>query len=254
MGTANGATHLIDGSFDGLLTSVFVAYESRRFPERIYARDEYQLDFTRAPIDICTDAAKADRVQAGIMRRLGEEAFSNVWASFLSDDRERFTKIFRFLSFGFTAGRVACAQLAEPVVIDVFELARRVSREKERMLGFLRFSAMADGIQYAEIAPACNQLPFLAPHFADRMPDSPFVIHDTRRRIAAIYDAKEICYVETGAAAPAKSLSEDERMFRELWRGFFNAIAVKERRNPKLQRSLMPKRYWSGMTEHHATV
>ena len=252
MAPASGAscTYLFDGSFDGFLTSVFEAYRSGLFPERIYASDDYQLDLARAPVDIATDAGKSARVQAGIARRLGGDAFDNVWTAFLSDDRERHTKIFRFLALGFEAGRKACSQLAEPAVMDVYELARRVSRETNRMVGFLRFSAMEGGVQYAAIAPACNQLPCLAPHFADRMPDTPFVIHDTRRRIAAIYDTKGICYAETGPASPPMAFSEDESAFRALWRGFYEAIAIKERRNPKLQRSLMPKRYWKDMAEH----
>jgi probable DNA metabolism protein len=246
-----GSTHLIDGSFDGLLTSVFDAYESKRFPERIYESGDYQQDLTRTPADIRTDAAKAARVQAGIMRRIGGEAFDQVWMAYLSDDRERFIKVFRYLALGFMIGRKALGNLTEPAIMDVFELARRVGRETNHMLGFLRFSVMDDGVQYAAIAPACNQTPCLAPHFAGRMPDIPFVIHDTRRRIAAIYDTKDIAYADTGGVSPVKGFSEDERAFRELWRCFYGAIAIKERINPKLQRSLMPKRYWKNMTEHN---
>ena len=251
LGAGSGVAHLIDGSFDGLLTSVFDAYASKRFPKRIYERGEYQLDLALEPIDILTDPAKADRVQAGIIRRLGGEAFDHVWEAFLSDDCERFTKIFRFLALGFKIGRKACGSLAEPAVMDIFELSRRVGRETSLMLGFLRFSAMEGGVQYAAISPACNQLPFLAPHFAGRLPDIPFVIHDTRRHIAAVYDTKQIMYAQTGGAKTGVAFAADEHAFRELWRGFYEAIAIKERFNPELQRSLMPKRFWKNMAEHN---
>ena len=43
--------------------------------------------------------------------------------------------------------------------------------------------------------------------------------------------------------------SEEETRFRELWRLFYDTIAVEGRINPKLRRGNMPMRYWQNMTE-----
>ena len=37
--------------------------------------------------------------------------------------------------------------------------------------------------------------------------------------------------------------------YRHLWKRFYDTIEIKERRNPKLRMSNMPKRYWETMTE-----
>ena len=35
----------------------------------------------------------------------------------------------------------------------------------------------------------------------------------------------------------------------ELWRVFFQTIAIKERKNLRCQQSFMPKKYWQDMLE-----
>ena len=42
---------------------------------------------------------------------------------------------------------------------------------------------------------------------------------------------------------------EKEAQYRRLWKTFFDTIAIRERRNPRCQRSNMPLRYRSTMTE-----
>jgi len=40
-----------------------------------------------------------------------------------------------------------------------------------------------------------------------------------------------------------------ERFYRDLWRRFYDTIAIEGRYNPKLRMTHMPKRYWGTMTE-----
>ena len=42
---------------------------------------------------------------------------------------------------------------------------------------------------------------------------------------------------------------EREAEYRLLWKRFYDTIAIKERENPRLRMSNMPKRYWGTMTE-----
>jgi probable DNA metabolism protein len=46
-------------------------------------------------------------------------------------------------------------------------------------------------------------------------------------------------------AAPGQT----EREYRQLWRKFYDTIAIQERYNPKCRMTHMPKRYWGTMTE-----
>jgi probable DNA metabolism protein len=40
-----------------------------------------------------------------------------------------------------------------------------------------------------------------------------------------------------------------EEAYRNLWRNYFDSMAIKERTNPRCQRNLMPARYWKNLPE-----
>lgn len=241
--------HIFDGSFEGLLTSVFDAHARRRFPDGVYTTEEYQESFCEIPELVETDYAKANRVLAGIEKKLGAFAYGYVWTAYLSCDPERYSKISRYLRLCFASGRDMSDRLAEPAALDMLAINRNVGRETNKLLGFLRFSVMENGVQFAQITPVHNQIPLLMQHFADRLQDIPFVIYDTGRRIAGIYDAKQWYIADARGFAPPRP-APDEEDVKALWKIFYNSIAIESRRNPKLQSSLMPKRYWRNMTEH----
>ncbi|MDR3121698.1 MAG: TIGR03915 family putative DNA repair protein [Clostridiales bacterium] len=240
--------YIIDGSFEGLLTSVFEAFKTRRFPAGVHARQAFQQSLCAIPTIIMTDDQKAGRVRAGILKKLGSLVYEQVWMAYLSNDPERYTKVFRYLALAFRTGRSIADRLAEPAVLDVFSLHRGVSRELNKLMGFVRFSVMENGVQFSEITPENNQIPLLMPHFADRFPDIPFLLYDPRRGLAGIYDAKA-WYLADAVGLTLPEYSKDERAFRALWKAFYQAVAVPERKNPRLQMNFMPKRYWRNMTE-----
>jgi probable DNA metabolism protein len=244
-----GVIHIIDGSFDGLLTSVFLAFEHGRFPERVYENGVCQSSFVDIPVEIVTDSAKARSVLSGITRKLGKDVYEQVYMAYLSYDSERFSVISRFLTYAFKTGGDIMGHMAEKTVMDLFALCRNYRRETEKLLGFLRFSVMENGVQYAAIAPQNNQIPILMPHFCDRFPDIPFVIHDTVRQIAGVYDTR-VWYMADADKLSPPGFADDELLYRELWKKFYDAIAIESRKNPKLQRQNLPLRYRRNMTEY----
>ncbi|MGL5152900.1 MAG: DUF4130 domain-containing protein, partial [Clostridium sp.] len=40
-----------------------------------------------------------------------------------------------------------------------------------------------------------------------------------------------------------------EDNYTDLWKEYFKSVTIKERTNPKLQKRMMPKRYWENLTE-----
>ena len=42
---------------------------------------------------------------------------------------------------------------------------------------------------------------------------------------------------------------EEEAQYRRLWKRFYDTVEIRERHNPKLRQTHMPKRYWDTMTE-----
>jgi probable DNA metabolism protein len=40
-----------------------------------------------------------------------------------------------------------------------------------------------------------------------------------------------------------------EKEYQDLWKKYFETIAIKERTNPRCQKNFMPVRYWKNLTE-----
>jgi probable DNA metabolism protein len=102
----------------------------------------------------------------------------------------------------------------------------------------------------------------LLPHFARRFGAGDFALVDLRRRLAfarrggrfesaAGDEALAFLSEAAGAAArrggPVGAEREDEDTL--LWKRYFKAAENPARRNPELQRRLMPRRYWKYLPE-----
>lgn len=141
--------------------------------------------------------------------------------------------------------------LTDRYVMQTFSMARRAGREIGHLREFLRFQELENGILYAEIGPICNALTFLMPHFADRLPIENFVIHDDKRNLFGIHPAKKQWYLLSGDEGESElRFSEEEAEYQELFRHFCSTIAIKERKNLKLQQNLLPLRFREYMIEY----
>jgi probable DNA metabolism protein len=139
------------------------------------------------------------------------------------------------------------------VILAVRRIRDRVSKEINKLMGFIRFRKVADGIFYAAVSPDSNIVGFLGPHFSDRFADMAFLIHDVSRNLAWRHDpaggSGVILLPELPADLKESLASESEAFIPALWGEYFRRIAIPERRNPGLQARLMPRRYWKHMTE-----
>jgi len=74
------------------------------------------------------------------------------------------------------------------------------------------------------------------------------MIHDVRRGLAVLWDGSNLEERE-GKAIPTVTLSTSEGDVQDLWRTFYDKVAITERSNPRLQRQNMPRRYWKYLVE-----
>ncbi len=237
-----------DGTFDGLLTAVFEAYARRREVKAITARKELQMGWGQEEIVLTTDVEKARRVESGILKRMGGAALQRAEVCFWSGEEDKDTILYRYLRAGFDLGRRVYHSLTHPDVLAVEYLYRNITREEQRVQGFTRFSEMENGVCYASIAPRNSLVPLLMPHFADRFSIQPFLLHDTEHAMAGVYDGQGWYLVETDELE-VPDVSRREQEFRRMWRQFYDAVAIAERRNHKLRQGMMPKWYWRNLTE-----
>ncbi len=243
-----GIIYTYDGTFDGFLSCVFAAYSTKRFPSEIARRGTVTASIFDQIADIETDYEHAERVGAGIAKNISRGALSCAYLAFMAERAGKENDIFEFLRLGFRYGGRVLGMMNNDAVMSVIKLKRRAYSEADKLFGFVRFEELEGGIYYSEVEPTNNIIELLAKHFEDRFPNQPFIICDKGRAVTALYDTREIM-ITHGMPRNLPRRSESEEEYRRLWKKFYDTVEIKERKNPKLRRANMPKKYWKYMTE-----
>ena len=148
----------------------------------------------------------------------------------------------------------AATDRSDPDVLAVLKAAGKVQHEIHRMIGFLRFSVDTCGMYTARCAPDHYILPALAEHFTLRFGDVPWAIIDEKRGLCLSRKNGGNARISQCSAAPpvsseAASENEQDNLWEGLWQLYHRSVNNKARKNPKLQRQLMPERYQKYLTE-----
>ena len=276
-------TYIFDNTLDGLLTAVFDSFFLKQQPELLLAEGEQLPLFADEPHRVVTDNEKAERVWKGLEKHLSKDGLHMITISWLSEERALNQPLFNFICKVFrpeSRGQVRDSGLNQATcpldslernasdedVLAVRNTCRRVLHEQLRMKQFIRFQKAKDGTYLAVVSPDHNVLPLITHHFQDRFNDQPWLIYDAKRHYGYYYDGTAApirITFEDEAAVPFDLnngkldddvLSENDRIFQDLWRTYFKAICIKERMNPKKQLSDMPRRYWKYMTEKNGNI
>jgi len=240
------ANYYYDGSFDGLLTVIYMAYNDRESNMlRVNAKAE-QLILALDDIHIITDFSKARRVEKSICDKLSYNFLNSIRTCFLSCDKNKDTVIIHTVYKALKYGEEILNSLDDHAFY-MNKLVKQVLNERHRYLGLLRFKEMKDGIMFSTIEPKNNILPILISHFKNRMKREKIAIFDKGRKMIVYYDGKkaEIFFVESLEI----EWSDEEIEYSELWKTFHKSISIKERENKKLQQSNIPKYYWKHLIE-----
>ena len=252
--------YIFDGTMDGLLTAVFDAYALKEQPEELLKSGDALPLFCDHTYQVTTDEEKAQRVWTGLEKKLEREALKLISVSWLSELPELSTPLFHYIYKVFQQGDIS-RNFADPDVLAVTNIARRVLHEQLRMKQFIRFQKAKDGTYLAVVSPDHNVLPIITDHFQDRFNDQPWLIYDAHRHYGFYYDGHAApirITFENEFAVPFSLengklnediLSSDDQLLQDLWRTYFKAICIKERMNPRKQLKDMPRRYWKYMTE-----
>ncbi len=248
--------YIYDRTIEGLLTAVFDAFYRKEMPEKIVSpRAEIPL-FTDT-LMVTTDLDKAERVLAGLSKKISRPAVYMLHACFLSESEDVENGIFRYICKAFRFERSIEMNFADPDVLELSKVFKKVQREAERMRQFVRFQKTADGIFFACVEPQYNVMPLTFDFFEDRFADQQWLIYDIRRNRGWFYDLHKTEEVEIENPVFDRSTGKldldkmdgDETDFQQLWKQYFKSISIVERKNLKLQRQHMPQRFWKFLTE-----
>ena len=133
--------------------------------------------------------------------------------------------------------------------LTVLKTAGKVQIEIHRMEGLLRFSVNEDGQYVARCEPDHFILPCLEEFFTARFGDTPWAIIDEKRGLFLERkpgNRAKINVLEEFLEGFPNAKSDE---WEELWKHYHKTINNEDRKNPDLQRQLMPKRYWKHLPE-----
>lgn len=236
-----------DGSFEGLLTSIYDAYYRKDNPEEIFKSYDFQGGLISEPVFIETNEEKYSKVYESIKGKIGMNAIYTIYYSYLSCNPNIETLIYKYIRLGFKLGNKIEDFFHHPTVMSIEKEKNRVLGERHRILGFVRFSLIQNKVYYASIEPDNDILALITPHFANRFKNNNFIINDIKRNKCSIYSNGEWELQDDCNIDYIKNSSLDE--FESLWKTYFKYTNIKERQNLTLQKHHMPKRYWKHLIE-----
>ncbi len=241
-------TYLYDGSFDGLLTVYFYAYKDNDILS-ICQGAYYQPDLLSQPIILATEQDKTERIRKSIYQKLSHTVMRNLYLLYASELPDCDLLGLEYLRLCYSQGIGINTAKHHPVIRQMEDYRHKVTRELDRVKGFLRFQQIDAAVYYGHFAPDHNQLPLLANHLKQRFSDQKWIVHDERRGCALIYNLHDTMIVPFTNTEAAQLLQNSHDEYIALFQKYFQTIAIQERTNKRLQDQYMPHRYRQYMPE-----
>ena len=189
-----------------------------------------------------------------IKKHLGYEAYWDIYHAVLSNDLEKGDAILGAMleAKKISDSRKIMQHLSHWKVRKVFELSRKVANESHYYKEIVRFKELENGILFAQIEPQNQILTCLGDHFSNRFPLENWMIYDRTHKMFLVHRESKHWFLvvdEELNEEMAIKVSEKERIYMNLWKGFFENIAIEERESYERQRQHLPIRYRKHVTE-----
>lgn len=238
--------YLYDGSFDSLLSLIFNLIHNNIKVFDIKAENDYELNLLDNFIHLKQD----DKIINFYKRKISYQIIQAAYLVYLSNDVRKELIIYYFLKNALIYKNEIFHHKNLNCVLHAIRIIKYVKSEAHKLKGFLRFKLIKNNIYYAQMSPTNNVLSILALHFKKRFINEYFLIEDVGRNIFAFYDKNNIIYLNKENINNLDlNIGEKELETEDLWKSFFKTIGIKERKNYKVQRNFMPKKYWNYIIE-----
>ena len=256
----NSKILIYDGSFNGFLTAVFVAFEEKIMVADIQKNSICQNGLFSETETIFTNVAKAKRVWNGIQAK-SSSAIKNIYFAYMSESKGVELLLYRYIQKLVASSKSLHGDYSDGTVLKISQLARSVGREKHRMEAFVRFQLTKDGIYFANIEPDFDVLPLISKHFRSRYADQQWIIYDVKRKYGLFYNLERVEIisldleeVHTNSLSKSAAFVNQEYDYQDLWNNYFKSTNIKSRINKKLHTQHVPKRYWKYLSEKKEAV
>lgn len=233
-----------DGSWENLLTLFFYLYPKDGHKFDIRTRSE-NLSFFEEKL-IPTEPDKVSRIISYMTKELGYHSVRRLMTVFLAEDDNKEMAMFQTMKAMIKLKDVNPI-LEDNLVIHFNSLNKKIMRERHFYLGVLRFEELKGNILYGKIRPEHDVLLLLVNHFKNRLPNEHLIIEDVGRKKAVEIFNGQSDFIDIEKLE--KEYTNGEEEIQENWQSFYKSVGIKERENPQLKQSNLPKKYWEFLTE-----
>jgi len=248
---------IYDQTFEGLLTAINDAIELNIKPNKIVSTKSFQDDLFATKHDIVTSSDKFDKIWNQVKEKSNIQNCQRIFKAYLSEMPDIEMIIYNYIKLIIETSYNVEVDFSENSVIKLNNIQKKVGKEVQRVLMFARFQKTIDDIYYASFDPKYNVIPLTVAHFRNRFADQKWIIFDTRRRFGYYYDLKNVQEITIGkqrinfesGKVDNDVLHVSEKLFQKLWKGYYDTINIKERKNIKVHMQFLPKRFWKYLPE-----
>ena len=249
---------IYDGSFNGFLTAVFMAFEERLAIADIRKNNQVQNGLFSEVQTVFTQMNKAKRVWNGIENK-SHSAIKEVYFSFLSESKGIEMVLFKYIQKLFISENVLSSEPNPELALKTSQLSKMVGREKHRVESSINFELTKDNVYFANISPDFNVLPLISKYFRSKYSDRQWIIYDTKRKFGLYYDGFGVEIVSldlrelyANSVLTSNMFSGEECEFEQLRNDYFRNTNIKLLINRKLHKQPFPKRYRKYSAEKEA--
>lgn len=249
---------LYDGSFNGYLTAVFVAFTQKIEIADIQKESNEQRGLFFDAQIVYTDIDKAKRVWNGVEKK-SLTAIKNIYFAFLSESKGIELLIYRYIQRLFSKTEIMHLNFSDDTIFKIGMLSKLVAKEKQRTESSIKFQLTKDEIHYVVIEPENNILPLISKHFKNSYPDQQWIIFDAKRNYGIYYNWQSVELVTIdfdrvlGSSALKNSNSiSSEYHIKDSWNHFFKSNTIQSCITKKEYIQNVPKQQWNYLNEQKA--
>jgi len=239
---------------EGIFTCIYEAWASGLGHRNVKLVPEpvEQYSFFDEYVHVEPDEEKVEKVIRALQVKLNYHFYTEMCYASLSYEEDAGDTMYRVMILGFAYGPSVMESYRYAPVVRLLEIRKKVTREVHMFREFMRFHSLENGLLVAHFEPRSSVLVPVSWHFEERMPSETFIIVDDTHRMAFLHpkDGESILrYLTDEEYARLQEAEQAEDAFTRQWKIFFDAIAIKQRRNEKCQTNLFPKWMRKHVTE-----
>ena len=182
---------IYDGSFNGFLSALFLAFKEEFEVADICSMYEKQGGLFSDTLRIKTNQDHAKRVWDGLKKK-NYAALKNIYFAFLSETNGIELILHRYVRHIFLNTITRRPYGFDKELSKIHQLASLVSREKQRMESHIQFRENDSDVRMAYVEPAFNVIPLITKHFRSKLGEDRWIIFDLRRNYGMFYNGQNM--------------------------------------------------------------